>query len=42
MIGLLPGTWLAARLSSIRLTRVLTVGLLVLGAFIVMRRLAND
>jgi uncharacterized membrane protein YfcA len=35
MIGLWPGTWLAARLSGLWLTRVLATGLLLLGAFIV-------
>ncbi len=35
MIGLWPGTWLAARLSGLWLTRVLATGLILLGAFIV-------
>lgn len=35
LIGLWPGTWLAARCSSVLLARVLAVGLLLLGAFIV-------
>lgn len=35
MIGLWPGTWLAARLSGVWLGRVLAAGLILLGAFIV-------
>ena len=42
LIGLWPGTWLAARLSSIRLARILAAGLLLLGAFIVIHGLANN
>jgi uncharacterized membrane protein YfcA len=35
LIGLWPGTWLAARIPSVWLARALSVGLLLLGAFIV-------
>ena len=42
MIGLWPGTWLAARLSGIWLTRVLAVGLLLLGVFIVIHSLLQS
>jgi uncharacterized membrane protein YfcA len=42
MIGLWPGTWLAARLSGLWLTRVLATGLLLLGAFIVVHSLLRN
>lgn len=42
IIGLLPGMWLAARLSGLWLTRVLATGLLLLGAFIVIHSLLNN
>lgn len=42
MIGLWPGTWLAARLSGLWLTRVLATGLLLLGAFIVIHSLLKN
>ena len=42
MIGLWPGTWLAARLSGLWLTRVLATGLLLLGAFIVVHSLLKN
>ena len=42
MIGLWPGTWLAARLSGLWLTRVLATGLLLLGAFIIVHSLLKN
>jgi len=39
LMGLWPGTWLAARLPGVWLARVLAVGLLLLGAFIVVHSL---
>lgn len=35
LLGLWPGTWLAARIPGVCLARVLAVGLLLLGVFIV-------
>lgn len=42
MIGMWPGTWLAARLSGLWLTRVLATGLLLLGAFIIVHSLLKN
>jgi hypothetical protein len=42
LMGLWPGTWLAARLPAIWLARVLAVGLLLLGAFIAVHNFTNS
>jgi uncharacterized membrane protein YfcA len=41
LLGLWPGTWLAARLPGVWLARVLAAGLLLLGAFIMVHSFTN-